>query len=201
MSILDLSQWRQGDKEPISLAALSVLNELLYLQKPLPYAGTLMNGVSGLLEQHNSTKQQSEMYSDKFRELLRLYSTKYAGKLLHEPELLESFLDQLYRCTIKCKSMCQCAGSLYCLYIIPIFLLAVHGALDFTEKLEIWTPIIKVIAQQPVRMTAYHGEVMMKLVDEIMRRTQFEVNKPELELLDNELMEDDVRIDCTILRL
>lgn len=44
-------------------------------------------------------------------------------------------------------------------------------------------------------MTAYHGEVMMKLVDEIMRRTQFEVNKPELELLDNELMEDDVRID------
>lgn len=80
-------------------------------------------------------------------------------------------------------------------------LFAVHGALDFTEKLEIWTPIIKVIAQQPARMTAYHGEVMMKLVDEIMRRTQFEINKPELELLDNELMEDDVRIECTILRL
>lgn len=102
MSILDLSQWRQ-DKEAISLAALSVLNELLYLQKPLPYAGTLINGVSGLLEQHNSTKHQSEMYSDKFRELLRLYSTKYAGKLLQETEMLESFLDQLYRCTIKCK--------------------------------------------------------------------------------------------------
>lgn len=71
---------------------------------------------------------------------------------------------------------------------------SVHGALDFTEKLDIWTPIIKVIAQQPGRMTAYHGEIMMKLVDEIMRRTQFEINKPELELLDNELMEDDVRI-------
>ncbi|KAL7744718.1 hypothetical protein ACLKA6_017212 [Drosophila palustris] len=167
MSILDLSQWRQ-DKEPISLAALSVLNELLYLQKPLPYAGTLINGVSGLLEQHNSTKHQSEMYSDKFRELLRLYSTKYAGKLLQEPEMLESFLDQLYRCTTK-----------------------LHGALDFTEKLDIWTPIIKVIAQQPGRMTAHHGEIMTKLVDEIMRRTQFEINKPELELLDNELMEDD----------
>lgn len=111
MSILDLSQWRQH-KEPISLGALSVLNELLYLQKPLPYAGTLMNGVSGLLEQHNNTKQQSEMYSDKFRELLRLYSTKYAGKLLQEPELLESFLDQLYRCTIKCESFLQMRLSL-----------------------------------------------------------------------------------------
>lgn len=84
---------------------------------------------------------------------------------------------------------------------MPSTLFAVHGALDFTEKLEIWTPIIKVIAQHPARMTAYHGEVMMKLVDEIMRRTQFEINKPELELLDNELMEDDVRIECTILRL
>lgn len=113
MSILDLSQWRQH-KEPISLAALSVLNELLYLQKPLPYAGTLMNGVSGLLEQHNNTKQQSEMYSDKFRELLRLYSTKYAGKLLQEPELLESFLDQLYRCTIKCESNASLSLSLLC---------------------------------------------------------------------------------------
>ncbi|XP_030377942.1 exportin-6-A isoform X2 [Scaptodrosophila lebanonensis] len=145
MSILDLSQWRPAH-EPISLGALSVLNELLYLQKPLPYAGTLMTGVSGLLEQHNTTKQQSEMYSDKFRELLRLYTTKYAGKLLLEPELLESFLKSLYDCTIE-----------------------KHGALDFTEKLDIWVPIIKA---------------------EIMRRTQFEHNKSELELLDNELMED-----------
>lgn len=68
-----------------------------------------------------------------------------------------------------------------------------HGALDFTEKLDIWTPIIKGIAEQPTQLSAHHGEIMTKLVDEIMRRTQFEINKPELELLDNELMEDDVR--------
>ncbi|TDG41825.1 hypothetical protein AWZ03_011754 [Drosophila navojoa] len=167
MSIIDLSQWRQAN-ENISLGALSVLNELLYLQKPLPFAFTLMNGVSGLLEQHNSVKHQSEMYSDKFRELLRLYSTKYAGKMMQEPEMLDSFLDQLYRCTTK-----------------------LHGALDFTEKLDIWTPIIKGIAEQPTQLSAHHGEIMTKLVDEIMRRTQFEINKTELELLDNELMEDD----------
>ncbi|XP_020806625.1 exportin-6-A [Drosophila serrata] len=166
MSILDLSQWRPAH-EPISLAALSVLNELLYLQKPLPYAGTLMGGVSSLLEQHNNNRRQSEMYSDKFRELLRLYTTKYAGKLMQEPELLETFLNLLYGCTTE-----------------------LHGALDFTEKLEIWTPIIKGIAQQPAKVARFN-QVLTQLVDEIMRRTQFEANKPELEVLDNELMEDD----------
>ncbi|ALC48627.1 Exp6 [Drosophila busckii] len=166
MSILDLSQWRQ-DRELISLAALSVLNELLYLQKPLPYTGTLMSGVSGLLELHNRTKQQSEMYTDKLRELLRLYSGKYAGKLYQQPELFEPFIDLLYACTTK-----------------------LHGALDFTEKLEIWGPIIKVIGQDPRNINQHQNEIMTKLVEEIMRRTQFELNKPELELLDNELMED-----------
>ncbi|XP_017067628.1 exportin-6 isoform X2 [Drosophila eugracilis] len=166
MSILDLSQWRPTH-ELISLAALSVLNELLYLQKPLPFAGTLMGGVSSLLEQHNNNRRQSEMYSDKFRELLRLYTTKYAGKLMQEPELLETFLNLLYGCTTE-----------------------LHGALDFTEKLEIWTPIIKGIAQQPAKITRFNN-VLTQLVDEIMRRTQFEANKPELEVLDNELMEDD----------
>ncbi|KAH8234528.1 hypothetical protein KR038_008564, partial [Drosophila bunnanda] len=166
MSILDLSQWRPAN-EPISLAALSVLNELLYLQKPLPYAGILMGGVSSLLEQHNNNRRQSEMYSDKFRELLRLYTTKYAGKLMQEPELLETFLSLLYGCTTE-----------------------LHGALDFTEKLEIWTPIIKGIAQQPTKVARFN-QVLTQLVDEIMRRTQFEANKPELEVLDNELMEDD----------
>ncbi|EDV45361.1 exportin-6-A [Drosophila erecta] len=166
MSILDLSQWRPAH-EPISLVALSVLNELLYLQKPLPFEGPLMGGVTSLLEQHNNNRRQSEMYSDKFRELLRLYTKKYAGKLMQEPDLLETFLNLLYSCTTE-----------------------LNGALDFTEKLEIWTPIIKGIAQQPAKITRYNN-VLTQLVDEIMRRTQFEANKPELEVLENELMEND----------
>ncbi|KAH8289185.1 hypothetical protein KR054_001457, partial [Drosophila jambulina] len=185
MSILDLSQWRPAN-EPISLAALSVLNELLYLQRPLPYAGTLMGGVSSLLEQHNNNRRQSEMYSDKFRELLRLYTTKYAGKLMQEPELLETFLNLLYSCTTERESMKESIK----LSLYPFSFLQVHGALDFTEKLEIWTPIIKGIAQQPAKVTRFN-QVLTQLVDEIMRRTQFEANKPELEVLDNELMEDD----------
>jgi len=44
------------------------------------------------------------MYSDKFRELLRLYTTKYAAKLMQEPDLLETFLNLLYSCTTECES-------------------------------------------------------------------------------------------------
>lgn len=37
-----------------------------------------------------------------------------------------------------------------------------------------------------------YNDVIHQLVSEIMHRTQFEYNKTELELLDNELMEDNV---------
>lgn len=99
MSILDISQWRSAHQD-LSLAGLSVLNELLYLQKSLPCSATLMNGVNVLLEQHNTSKQQSEMYIDKFRELLRLYAVKYWQKMLQESSVLEVFLKALYTCTI-----------------------------------------------------------------------------------------------------
>lgn len=99
MSILDISQWRSTHQE-VSLAGLSVLNELLYLQKSLPHSVTLMTGINALLDQHNSSKQQSEMYIDKFRELLRLYAFKYWPKMLQESIVLEGFLKSLYFCTV-----------------------------------------------------------------------------------------------------
>lgn len=37
-----------------------------------------------------------------------------------------------------------------------------------------------------------YNDIIHQLVSEIMHRTQFEYNKTELELLDNELMEDNV---------
>ncbi|XP_075158622.1 exportin ellipsoid body open isoform X2 [Haematobia irritans] len=169
MSILDMSQWRSAHQD-LSLAGLSVLNELLYLQKSLPCSVTLMNGVNVLLEQHNTSKQQSEMYIDKFRELLRLYAVKYWQKMLQESSVLEVFLKSLYTCTI-----CE------------------NGAYDFTEKLEIWTPIIKGLTMH-AKLNRYN-DIIHQLVAEIMRRTQFEYNKTELELLDNELMEDNTQTE------
>lgn len=99
MSILDISQWRSAHHE-LSLAGLSVLNELLYLQKSLPFNVTLMSGINVLLDQHNTSKQQSEMYIDKFRELLRLYTVKYWPNMLQESSVLEGFLKSLYCCTV-----------------------------------------------------------------------------------------------------
>ncbi|XP_017472110.1 PREDICTED: exportin-6 [Rhagoletis zephyria] len=169
MSILDLAQWRASQPD-ISLAALSVLNELMYLQKPLPHALTMMTGINGLLEQHNTAKHQSEMYTDKFRELLRLYTDRYWSKMLQQNDLLESFLKSLYCCTI-----------------------SKNGALDFTEKLEIWTPIIKGIVLSSKQNR--YNDVFYQLVVEIMRRILFEFNKSELELLDNELMEENTQTE------
>ncbi|XP_054729578.1 exportin-6 [Anastrepha obliqua] len=169
MSILDLAQWRASQPH-ISLAALSVLNELMYLQKPLPHTLTMMTGVNGLLEQHNTTKQQSEMYADKFRELLRLYADRYWSKMVQHNDLLESFLKSLYCCTI-----------------------SKNGALDFTEKLEIWTPIMKGLVMSSKQNR--YNDVLYQLVVEIMRRILFEFNKSELELLDNELMEENTQTE------
>ncbi|KAL9880958.1 exportin-6-like isoform X1 [Glossina fuscipes] len=170
MSILDLSQWR-SNRQDISLNGLSVLNELLYLQKPLPFSNILMSGVNGLLDQyHSSNKQHDEMYTDKFRELLRLYAIKYWPRMLDDLEVLEAFLNSLYCWTIHR-----------------------NGAYDFTEKLEIWTPIIKGISAHNKLNRFY--EIVQLLVPEIMRRTQFEYNKTELELLDNELMEDNTQTE------
>ena len=102
LSILDLAQWRLSHEE-ISLAALSVLNELLYLQKSLPHTNALMSGVNSLLDSHNAVQNQNEIYVDKFRELLRWYSVKYWPKLIQENEMLERFLKSLYCCTIASK--------------------------------------------------------------------------------------------------
>ena len=102
LSILDLAQWRLSHEE-ISLAALSVLNELLYLQKSLPHTNALMSCVNSLLDSHNAVQNQNEIYVDKFRELLRWYSVKYWPKLIQENEMLERFLKSLYCCTIASK--------------------------------------------------------------------------------------------------
>lgn len=99
MSILDISQWRSSHQD-LSLAGLTVLNELLYLQKSLPHNFNLMSSINVLLDQHNTSKQQSEMYIDKFRELLRLYAAKYWPKMLQESSVLDAFLKSLYGCTV-----------------------------------------------------------------------------------------------------
>lgn len=101
ISILELSQWRP-DLADMCVGSLSVLIELLCLQKPLPYPNTLMGGVNTLLEQHlNLIKQQDEIYLNKLTEFLRTYTQKYwsqISKEAHHPANV--FLKTLYSATI-----------------------------------------------------------------------------------------------------
>lgn len=84
-------------------------------------------------------------------------------------------------------------------YQFKIIIPLENGAYDFTEKLEIWTPIIKGLITHN-KLNRYN-DVIDKLMFEIMHRIQFEYNKTELELLDNELMEDNVSIFVTFFPL
>lgn len=100
ISILELSRWRPNLVD-ISVGSISVLIELLCLQKPLPYPNTLMGGINTLLEQHlNSIKQQDEMYINKLTEFLRTYIQKYWSQMSKETHLTNAFLKTLYGATI-----------------------------------------------------------------------------------------------------
>lgn len=75
---------------------------------------------------------------------------------------------------------------MYCTY----FFLE-NGALAFVEKLDIWTPLIKGIVANAEDSWRY-SDILQKLVLEIMRKTRYEFNSAELELLDNEIIDDNV---------
>lgn len=100
ISILELSYWRQNLAD-ISVGSISVLIELMCLQKPLPYPNTLMGGVNSLLEQHlNTIKQQDELYINKLTEFLRTYIQKYWIQMSKETHLSNAFLKTLFAATI-----------------------------------------------------------------------------------------------------
>lgn len=100
ISILELSYWRQNLAD-ISVGSISVLIELMCLQRPLPYPNTLMGGVNTLLEQHlNTIKQQDELYINKLTEFLRTYIQKYWIQMSKETHLSNAFLKTLFAATI-----------------------------------------------------------------------------------------------------
>lgn len=63
-----------------------------------------------------------------------------------------------------------------------------YGALAFTEKLSIWHPIISGLASTGF---GRYTQTMHLLVSGILRKIQFRFD-PELKILDNESLDDDV---------
>ncbi|XP_055913016.1 exportin-6 [Eupeodes corollae] len=118
LALFDLAKWRKEQPE-ISVAALTTVNELFYLQKAIPFPNTIMTAINGLLDKNNYTKS-SEMYEDKFTELLRLSATKFCSKLFNDQSLLDAFVSGLQAYTFN-----------------------VESTTPLSERLEIWKPLLR----------------------------------------------------------
>lgn len=147
-----------------------------------------MNSVKGLLEQSNLEKSD-ERYQDKFTELLRLYTTKCWSKLIDDEHAFAPIILALYRYTF--------AGKLVPFHIRGMcfyrYTISGYGALAFTERLEIWTPILKGMTPNTLRQ---YAEVVNMLVNGILRKMQFRFDQEqELDTLDNETLDDNMETD------
>lgn len=73
-----------------------------------------------------------------------------------------------------------------------MFLLVGYNHFAFSEKLSIWHPIIKGLGP---RGFGHHAHTMHLLVSGILRKIQTR-HDPDLNDIDNENLDDDVRITC-----
>lgn len=163
LALFDLAKWRK-EQPDISVAALTTVNELFYLQKAIPFPTTIMTAINGLLDKTNYTKS-SEMYEDKFTELLRLSATKFCSKFLNDQQLLDTFVSGLQAYTFNMEST------------IPL-----------SERLETWKPLLKVFASSGGKSERYI-ESYIVCVGHILRVMRIEVLNPiyEDETLDENM--------------
>ncbi|XP_055383125.1 exportin-6-A [Condylostylus longicornis] len=169
LNIFNLSKWRDQQSEKISRSAISVINELFYLQRAIPSPQVIMMGIKDLLDNSNLYKS-SEVYQDRFTELLRLYTDKCCVTLVADEQTFPSLLLSLYNYTF--------VG---------------NGALAFTERLEIWSPIIRALI--PTSFGRY-SEIMHLLVGGILKKMQFRFDQEqELDTLDNETLDEDMETE------
>ena len=101
-------------------------------------------------------------------ELLRLFTCQQWPKLAKDPKIpAVEFLSYLYQYTFH--------G---------------YGALAFTERLAIWTPIIKCYNESGL---GKFTEKILELVSGILKKMLFQYDQDmQLEVLDNEELDDDV---------
>lgn len=163
LSVFELSRWREQNQD-VSIAGMSAVTELFYVQKNVPCGKFIIAAIKGLLDQSN-IGHANEMYEEKFTELLRVFTAKYAKRLVHD-EIFQNFICHLYQFTFN--------GS---------------GALAFTEKLGVWTPLIKEICSDSSNVTNY-SEVFHSLVGGTLRKYQYQFDQEqELDMLDNETLD------------
>ncbi|XP_055624317.1 exportin-6 isoform X2 [Toxorhynchites rutilus septentrionalis] len=168
-SLFVLARWNESYND-VSISALTTISELFYRQKPLPLPTVIATGVIDLLQQP-TLKLSNELYQDKLTELLRLFTVQQWHKWSKDPHFPAiSYLNSLFQYTF--------FG---------------YGALAFTERLTIWTPIIRSFgATGNNGVTEKHTEKLLALSAGTVKRMLFQYDfDQQLDMLDSEELDDD----------
>ncbi|XP_021696427.1 exportin-6-A isoform X2 [Aedes aegypti] len=168
-SLFMLARWNEAFND-VSISALTTISELFYRQKPLPLPTVIATGVIDLLQQP-TLKLSNELYQDKLTELLRLFTSQQWSKWSKDPHFpAMSYLNSLFQYTF--------FG---------------YGALAFTERLTIWTPIVQSFAAMAENgAVSKHSDKLISLASGTMKRMLFQYDfDQQLEMLDNEELDDD----------
>lgn len=174
MRLFDLSSFKENHSD-ISVAALNTITELFYVQRALHVIGmaslhVIVNGIKNILIQPR-LDTADEQYQDKLTELLRLFIAQQWSKWIDDEQIFPEIVSGLYSYTFS-----SCAP------------------LAFTEKLGIWHPIISGLTANGFNR---YTPTMHLLVSAILHKIQFRFD-PDLKILDNECLDDDVSVAQSI---
>ena len=155
--------------QSVNIAALMTISELFYLQKPLPQPMIQANGITELIQQKNLNLSNEE-YQDKLTELLKLFTTQQWSRFVADNSFpSKEFLLHLFNFTF--------SGAI--------------GSLTFTERLTIWTPIIKSFNE---KIAGRYTETIVQLITNIFKKMQFQYDQ-ELDLLDTEDLDENMETE------
>lgn len=170
-SLFLLAKWSSNNELDVATAALTAISELFYRQVAIPHPHLIANGIMQLLQDEATIKSAPEQYQDKLTELLRLFTTQHSSRWLAD-DTFPNLLWHLYRFTMNS-----------------------YGALAFTERLNIWLPIIKSLLGNGGGFKQY-TDILMALLDVVLERIQFQKDRSEfLEMLDNVILDDDLETE------
>ncbi|XP_055587091.1 exportin-6-A isoform X2 [Uranotaenia lowii] len=168
-SLFVLARWNDSFND-VSISALTTITELFYRQKPLPLPTVIASGVIDLLPTMEMLKLSNELYQDKLTELLRLFTAQQWPKWSKDPH---------FPATIYLNSLFQ-------------YTFFGYGALAFTERLTIWTPIIKTQVATEGGSGGKHSDKLLALASGTVKRMLFQYDfDQQLEMLDSEELDED----------
>lgn len=172
-SLFLLARWTmpEGPPSDVAAAAVTALSELFYRQTAIPHPHLIAHGIMQLLQEEQAIKATApELYQDKLTELLRLFTTQHSSRWIND-ETFPNLLWHLYRFTFNS-----------------------YGALAFTERLNIWVPIVKTLGGGGGFKN--YTDLMMALLNGILEKMQFQHDQTEyLEVLDNSQLDDDMETE------